>query len=361
MISNRVKFSTLIAACLLQFCAIGPAFGQEQEAGDAPTIFYPSPPSPPRLQFLKVYSSSLDLATKNKGFRDFVFGGQENEKQLLIKPYGLAVHDNAIYVVDTRGNGYGVFDLHAGRTRMVQPSGAGALNKPLNITIDEDGTRYVTDAQRGQVVVFNANDRFLKAIGAPGQFKPIDVAIAGNRLYVTDMDNHQVAVLDKATGEELFRFGGPGVEPGKLAHPSSLALGTENTILVVDTSNFRVQEFDLEGEFIRAMGSVGNNPGQFSRPKGIDVDNDGNIYVLDAAFSNVQVLDPADGGAKMAFGRVGGPDSIELPSVVKIDYDVVPYFRQFAAPNFDLKYIVLVTSQFGPNKVVVYGFGELVE
>ena len=72
-------------------------------------------------------------------------------------------------------------------------------------------------------------------------------------------------------------------------------------------------------------------------------------------------LDPTDGGAKMVFGRVGGPDSVELPSAVKIDYELVPFFKEMAAPDFDLHYMVLVTSQFGSNKLVVYGFGELAE
>jgi hypothetical protein len=154
-------------------------------------IFYPLPPDAPRLQFLNKYTSSLDIATENKGFRSFVFGGEENEDQVVQKPYGLAMHDGAIYVVDTRGNGYGVFDLKNNNSRMVQPSGAGALKKPINITIDVDGTRYVTDTARGEVLVFNSNDKFVRAIGRAGQFTPIDVAISGDRLYVSDVERRR--------------------------------------------------------------------------------------------------------------------------------------------------------------------------
>jgi DNA-binding beta-propeller fold protein YncE len=332
------------------------AFAQDEQP-----VFYPLPPDVPRLQFLHKYTSSLDVATESKGFRSFVFGGEENEDQVVQKPYGLAMHDGAIYVVDTRGNGYGVFDLKNDASRLIQPSGAGALRKPINITIDDDGTRYVTDSVREQVLVFSSDDKFLRAIGSPGQFKPIDVAISGDRLYVSDVMNHVIHVLDKATGEEVSRIGKPGSGPGEFAHPTSLALGPQDTIYVTDTSNFRLQEFDLEGEFIRAIGTAGNRPGTFARPKGVSVDRDGHIYVVDAGFQNVQILH-TDGGALMAFGTPGEEDdSINMPTVVKIDYDNVSYFEQYFAPGFDVKYIVLVASAFGYNKVTVFGFGELEE
>jgi DNA-binding beta-propeller fold protein YncE len=330
-------------------------------AQDEQPIFYPLPPDVPRLQFLKKYSSSLDVATKSKGFRSFVFGGEENEDQVVQKPYGLAMHDGSIYVVDTRGNGYGVFDLKNDTSRLIKPSGAGALRKPINITIDEDGTRYVTDSAREQVLVFNSDDKFLRAIGAPGQFKPIDVAISGDRLYVSDIANHVIHVLEKTTGKELLRFGEPGDQPGQFAHPTNLALGPQGTIYITDTSNFRLQEFDLEGEFIRAIGTAGNTPGTFARPKGVSLDRDGHIYVVDAAFQNVQILH-TDGGALMSFGTPGEEiDSINLPTVVKVDYDNVSYFEEYFAPGFDVEYLVFVVSSFGYNKVVVFGFGGLAE
>lgn len=332
----------------------------DEIVGEQP-LFLPLPPDEPRLQFLTKFSSSLDISTEKKGFRDFVFGGEDKEAQLVQKPYGLAVHEGAIYVVDTRGNGYGVFDLANSRSKLVRPTGAGALAKPINITIDTDGTRYITDTDREQILVFNADDRFLRAIGEPGQFRPVDVAIAGNLLYVTDIMNHRIHVLDKATDEVVQTFGDAGSEPGQLFHPTNLAIGSDGTIYVTDTSNFRLQQFDAEGKFIRAIGSQGSRPGTFSRPKGIALDREGHIYVVDAAFQNIQVLDP-DGGALMAFGEPGAERwNINLPTVVKIDYENVPYFEKFAAPNFEIEYLVLVASQYGLNRVVVFGYGELHE
>ena len=64
----------------------------------------------------------------------------------------------------------------------------------------------------------------------------------------------------------------------------------------------------------------------------------------------------------MAFGAAGlEPFNINMPTVVKIDYDNVALFEKYAAPSFEIEYLVLVASQFGPNKVVVFGFGEFRE
>ena len=348
----------LVGAVLL--FAIAPSMADDEIVGEQP-LFLPLPPNEPRLQFLTKFSSALDISTEKKGFRDFVFGGEDKEAQLVQKPYGLAVHEGAIYVVDTRGNGYGIFDLANSRSKLVRPTGAGALAKPINITIDTDGTRYITDTDREQVLVFSADDRFLRAIGEPGQFKPVDVAIAGSRMYVTDIMNHQIHVLDKASGETIGTFGEAGSEPGQLFHPTNLAIGNDGTIYVTDTSNFRLQQFDADGNFIRAIGTQGSRPGTFSRPKGIALDHEGHIYVVDAAFQNIQVLD-ADGGALMAFGEPGAERwNINLPTVVKIDYQNVQYFEKFAAPNFEIEYLVFVASQYGLNRVVVFGYGELRE
>ncbi len=348
----------LVGAVLL--FAIAPSMADDETVGEQP-LFLPLPPNEPRLQFLTKFSSALDISTEKKGFRDFVFGGEDKEAQLVQKPYGLAVHEGAIYVVDTRGNGYGIFDLANSRSKLVRPTGAGALAKPINITIDTDGTRYITDTDREQVLVFSADDRFLRAIGEPGQFRPVDVAIAGSRMYVTDIVNHQIHVLDKASGETIGTFGEAGSEPGQLFHPTNLAIGNDGTIYVTDTSNFRLQQFDADGNFIRAIGTQGSRPGTFSRPKGIALDHEGHIYVVDAAFQNIQVLD-ADGGALMAFGEPGAERwNINLPTVVKIDYQNVQYFEKFAAPNFEIEYLVFVASQYGLNRVVVFGYGELRE
>jgi sugar lactone lactonase YvrE len=326
--------------------------------GDEPPLFFPAAPNPPRLQFLAKFSSAHDVGGANKKLRSFIFGSEEAEGLVVGKPYGVAVYEGAIYVVDSTGSGYVVFDVAASKWRTVKGSGDGAMKKPVNITIDKDGTRYVTDTHREAVLVFDRDDRFVRTIGEKGQFKPVDVAISGDRLYVTDLLKQQVFVLDKHTGETLFSFGEPGTGEGRMRHPTSLAIGPDGTVYLSDTSNFRIQQFTADGEYIREIGQVGTGFGSFARPKGVSVDREGRVYVVDAGFQNVQIFDQ-QGRILMFFGGTTGDKrgQMSLPTVVKIDYENVDYFQKYVAPGFEVEYLVIVVSQFGNNKVSVFGFG----
>ncbi len=261
--------------------------------------------------------------------------------------------------MDTRGGGYVVFDFANARSRIVRGSGASRMPKPINITITENGTRYVTDTEREQVLIFDRDDRFVDALGAAGQFRPVDVAVVRNRLYISDILHHKIQVLDEQSGEFLFEFGSNGSNPGELFQPTNLAVGPDDSIYVTDTGNFRVQVFSPDGEFIRVIGQIGTAAGQFARPKGIAIDKNERLYVVDSAFTNVQILD-SEGTPLLFFGGPGGrPGDFNLPTVVKIDYDNVDFFRKYADPKFELEYLVLVASQFGRNKIAVFGYGAM--
>jgi DNA-binding beta-propeller fold protein YncE len=185
------------------------------------------------------------------------------------------------------------------------------------------------------------------------------VAIVDDKLYVTDVLHHQVHVLDKRTGTLLFVFGKAGSGEGELFHPTNIALGPDGDLYVSETSNFRVQRFTQDGKPVRSYGSVGSTPGSFARPKGIAIDRNGLMYVADAAFENVQLFDSL-GKLLLFFGQQGEPeDRMHLPSGLSIDYDNVDLFKQYADPKFKIEYLVMVSSQFGPNKVDIYGFGRM--
>jgi len=357
---KHTEYSLLVSAVMGLLVLSGCA-NTSQAPATGGSIFYPSPPAPARLQYLTKFSSQLDLGAKNDKFRDFVFGEETIGGHLVQKPYGLAAFEGAVYVVDTRGGGYVVFDFLNSRSKAVRGSGASNMPKPINITIAADGTRYVTDTQREQVLVFDREDRFIKAIGSSGQFRPVDVAVTGERLYISDILHHTIHVLDQRTGEALFKFGSNGSGPGELFQPTNLAIGPDGSVYVTDTGNFRVQVFSADGEFIRSIGKIGTAAGRFARPKGIAVDRENRVYVVDSAFANVQILD-STGTPLMFFGEPGtDPGNINLPTVVKIDYENVEFFQAYADPEFRLEYLVLVASQFGVNKVAVFGYGSMRE
>lgn len=333
--------------------------GDEGQDGDnKAAIFYPALPDPPRIQHLVTLTGERDMRGPSSAFAKFVLGDDDASQQLA-QPYGTAMFKGRLYVVDTGAAGVAIFDFAAKRFSYLAGAANGQLRRPINIHIDSDGTKYVTDTGRDQILVYDRDDRFLAAYGKAGQFKPTDVAIGTDRLYVTDVQHHQVHVLDKGTGKSLFVFGKAGSGEGELFHPTNIALGPEGDIYVSETSNFRIQRFTADGKPVRVYGAVGATPGSFARPKGIAIDRTGRLFVSDAAFENVQIFDDK-GKLLLFFGQTGGPNErLHLPTGVSIDYDNVDVFRKHADPNFQIEYLILVASQFGPNKVDVYGFGRM--
>lgn len=358
-IANTSKMRSPILAVFLAVAVVAAGCATPPAKAPAPpeALFYPPPPDPPRIQHLATFDTASSVNPKRSELADFVLGEKKKE-EALVRPYGAALFEGRIYVADSRAPGIAIFDLAARRFSLFNGSGAGKLQRPINVTIDKDGTKYVTDTGRNQVVVYDRQDRFLAAYGAKGEFKPVDTAIAGERLYVVDIEHHRIEVLDKRNGKPLFRFGSPGSAEGTIYHPTNLAIGPGGDVFVADTGNFRVSRFTADGKFVRAYGEAGQTPGRFARPKGIAVDRAGRLYVGDAAFQNVQIFNDA-GQVLMAFGHAwDGKTGLSLPAGVSIDYDNVALFRPLAAPGFDLEFVVLVVSQFGPNKVDVFGFGR---
>lgn len=350
---RAARFAILLAAAALAGCAGAPREAPRAHAA----AFYPPPPDAPRIQHLATFTGERDVAAPDSAFAKFVVGEDAASRQLR-QPYGVALHGGKLYVADSKGPGLAIFDFVQRRFALMTGSGPGRMKRPINVTIDRDGTKYVTDTGRDQILVYDRDDRFLRALGGEGQTRPVDIAIDGDTLYVVDIKNHQVLVLDKRSGKPQSRFGKPGSKPGELFQPTNIAIGPDGDLYVVDTGNFRVQRFTAEGKFVRSYGEVGSTPGSFARPKGIALDRAGRLYVVDAAFQNVQVFDNA-GRLLLHFGeRREAFDGLSLPAALRIDYDGAGQFRQNVAPDFEIEYVIMVASQFGPNKVDVFGFGR---
>ncbi len=351
-----VRLGLGLGLLLIAGCVTTPS----EESGPSGPFFYPTLPDSPRIQYLATFSSSEDVSVPVTDFANFVLGNdQDNKIYRIQKPYGVDIYEGKIYAVDLRGGGYVVMDLVNLEFRLVTGDGGGRMGKPINITIDQDGTKYITDAKLNKVLVFDRDERFVQAFGIEGQFRPVDTAIFEDKLFVVDIKDHEIEVLNKRSGVLLYTIGRAGNLEGELYHPTNIKIGPDEHVYISETSNFRVSKFTLDGRYVRSFGTVGTNLGNFARPKGIALDKEGRLYIVDAAFENVQIMRP-DGSLLLYFGSPGiDPDSINLPVDIEIDYDNAALFQQYAHPDFKLEYIILVTSQFGINKINVFGYGKM--
>lgn len=331
----------LLATLLLAGCA----------APKPPAIFYPPKPDLPRLQFLKSFSGAADLQSNT------IIKALSEDAFTFKKAYGIAFHKNKLYVVDSRLGGYAVIDLINEKIDFISNDSEqrdSHFQRPFNIAITADGTKYISDIAQKKVLVYSADDRYLRSYRFDKESAPLGVAVVEDKLFVTDVKKRTLTSIDIESGDHLDRIG----TQESLYWPTTLAIGPDHSIYVTDMGNFSILKFTPQGEFVRRFGEVGDSVGNFSRPKGIAITRDKLMYVIDSAFENVQMFN-AEGRPLLFIAHGGGqPEDLALPAGIAISYELAPLFQKYAAEGFKLEHIIAVTSQAGPSKVNIYGYGR---
>lgn len=287
---------------------------------------WPLPPEKPRLQYVESIRGSKDVKPESTfdAFKQLV-GGMSQEVS-LIKPYGVAAHNNTVYATDTILGRLLVFNKTEKSFSLFGNKGAGRLDKPIGVAVDIEGRVYVTDAHQSRVIVYDDKGNYLLAMGGAKRLtRPTGVSVNpfNNFIYVVntgtlDSQHHAISVFNQQ-GQHLFDFGKRGSAKGQFNFPTNICSDDRGRVYVVDTGNFRVQVFSDKGKYLDSFGTAGTGLGSFARPKGIAVDSQGHIYVIDSAFNNVQIFDQ-DKRLLLFAGSMGkGAGQFWLPAGMWID------------------------------------------
>lgn len=360
----RLAGLAMAAGCLLAGCATGPGTGAGRKY-----IFYPPPPAAPRVQHLASFGGGRNPNSVTGKFAEFVTG-ETAVTDPILKPYGLAMSGSQLYICDTTARAVDMLDLEQLTMRKFAPAGNARLGMPISIAVEADGSRYVSDTARNQILHFGPDDQYLGALdgntSGTNAARFTGLALADGKLYATDINGHCVHVFDKASSRLLFTIprnplADESVEPGRLFIPVNVAVDSQGRIYVSDMAACRVKIFAADGTYLRSIGSQGDLPGQFARPKGLAVDRAGRVLVVDAASQTCQIFD-AEGKSLLAFGEPEGAATevaaLNLPAAVCVDYDHLSLFQKDVAPGFVLEELIIISNQLGDNKISVFGLGH---
>jgi DNA-binding beta-propeller fold protein YncE len=230
---------------------------------------------------------------------------------------------------------------------------ADAPRKPLAVAAAR-GRVYVTDTEARRVFVFDLPRRRTFAFGVRLQgelAKPAGIAVDGRgEVYVVDSGARRLLVYDALGLHKRTIEGGRD-----WVRPTGVAVDERGeAIYVVDTGGIdsdshRVHAYDADGRHRFVLGRRGSAPGEFNLPVGAAVAPDGTLYVLDAGNFRVQAFD-RDGRWLRAFGAAGnGFGQFARPRGIAADRDGLVYVTDASFGNVQV---------FDPQGRLLVALGE---
>jgi len=301
---------TIITAIALLLC----------EIAWAENLVWPPPPEKPRIQFMKTIIKPADIGIKKSFFKqiwEFVAG---DEPESMVRPYGIAVKGDKIFITDVALAGFHVFDLSRNNYKIISPKPV-QVPSPLAAAFIGSERVLVVDSVLKKILVFDNEGKYVSEFSAGFPFqRPTAICVSpfDNAVWVTDTLAHQVFKFN-LNGEKLLTLGKRGDKKGEFNYPTGLAVGKDGKVFVCDTLNARIQIFSPQGRYLFSFGKHGDSTGDFSHPKSIALDSDGNVYVVDGLFDAVQIFDEK-GQLLLVFGRKGVKNGeFNVPASICID------------------------------------------
>jgi RHS repeat-associated protein len=263
-------------------------------------------------------------------------------------PTGIALDEDAgvLYVADTANHAIrrvtldGQVSTVAGGDKSGDRDGIGreaAFNKPIGLTLGDDGTLYIADSGNHKIRALLPNGATVTIAGAgvPGYadgaagkatfHTPEGIAVRGDTIYIADTMNHRIRAIRNGVVSTIAGSGQPGRLDGdalqaSFHQPSGLALLEDGTLVVADRLNHQIRSVSITGMVGTLAGSGhpgyvdAENPAQaqFAFPEGIAAR--GFLVVGDTGNAAVRLVYPALDGVEIVpnGGPLAGGNEIRL-------------------------------------------------
>ena len=253
-----------------------------------------------------------------EGVRDSIVSLAYGPEKVLLEPQSVTTDSRQrIIVTDAAAHGLHVLALSAKDSFQIVGGPGRRLQSPSGVAVDGDDNIFVSDAERGAVLVYDSEGRFVRTLGSvedEGLFqRPTAIAIdrKAGHLYILDPPRHVLFILDME-GKVLARIGtidgasgfstrGGSTEPGRFNAPEAVLIHNDE-VLVLDGA--RVHILDLQGKFLKEFKISDSTEIHRGLAPGLFMDSENHIYVSDSGSGTVRMYNH-DGQFLRAFGRPG--------------------------------------------------------
>jgi len=203
------------------------------------------------------------------------------------------------------------------------PATQALLNFPTGVAVGSDGSLYVADTFNGRVRRVDPNG-IITTVAGSGSFgfsgdggpataakfeDPRGVAVGSDgSLYISDSSNNRVrrvgpdGIITTVVGSASSGFSGDGgpATAASLNFPTGVAVGPDGSLYIVDTFNNRIRRVSPSGLITTAAGngsSIARGDGGPAiqagvSPAGVAVGRDGSLYIADSGNYRIRRVAP---------------------------------------------------------------------
>jgi DNA-binding beta-propeller fold protein YncE len=325
------------------------------------------------LQLVEAKFGILRNGAKPIGKLVLVAGGGTREADVpateakLNQPFAIGFdRGNTFYLVELAGNrvlkvdAKGILTILAGTGKKGStgdggPARLATFNGMHSLAVGPDGILYVADTWSNRVRKLDPKTGSIDALagtgkkGARGDGGPAAKALfggiycvalhpAGDRLYLADLDNRRIRVVDLKThtvdlvagnGRKGVPRDGEDARNAPLIDPRAVAVDRKGNVYILERGGHALRVVDAKGTIrtVAGTGKAGNTgdggdarKATLNAPKHLCIDTDDSVLIADTANHVIRRYTPADGkivrvagtGKKGLSGNGGAPLEVSL-------------------------------------------------
>ena len=202
--------------------------------------------------------------------------------QDMIRPWGVAIHGDNLYVSDIIAHSIFHFktDTNFPLVARVGTKGrrVGEFNHPRTLAVSNNGDVYVADYNNNRVQIFSSSLLYPRNLTQQRIKQPRDIKLTADEVYVLSHENPCLHVFSHA-GEKLRSLLSNGYQM-QVDYPSCFCLDSAENIIISNWLSNTIQIFTKEGNLITTIGEEGQQAGMLYSPTGIALTKELSLVVV---------------------------------------------------------------------------------